>query len=91
MHIYGKTGHKVRQLGQGMSEYLIIVGLVAVCSIGVFGFFGDTIKNQVAAMSRELAGQDSSTEIKRAEKASKNASTKAAKENRLSNFSENNH
>jgi hypothetical protein len=31
---------KIRQAGQGMSEYLIIVALIAVAAIGVVGFIG---------------------------------------------------
>lgn len=43
-------------MGQGMSEYLIIVGLIAVAAIGVVGFMGDTVSSQMAGMAQELAG-----------------------------------
>ena len=51
---------KIRQLGQGMSEYLIIVALIAVAAIGVVGFMGDTVSNQMASMAKEISGKDSS-------------------------------
>lgn len=50
----------VRQLGQGMTEYIIIVALIAIAAIAVYGFFGDTIRGQMGAMTQELSGQDGS-------------------------------
>ncbi len=50
-----------KQLGQGMTEYIIIVALIAIAAIGVFGAFGDVVKNQTAAMAQELAGNDGNT------------------------------
>ncbi len=49
-----------RQKGQSLSEYLLILGLIAVTSIAVGGTLGSTIRSQVAAMTQELAGMDSS-------------------------------
>jgi Flp pilus assembly pilin Flp len=34
---------KARQRGQGMTEYIIIVALIAVAAIAVYQFFGQTI------------------------------------------------
>ncbi|MEX0951973.1 MAG: hypothetical protein WDZ86_06790 [Gammaproteobacteria bacterium] len=48
----------LKQLGQGMTEYIIIVALIAIAAIAAYGFFGDTLRGQVGAMSQELAGQD---------------------------------
>lgn len=48
-----------QQKGQSLSEYLLILGLIAVTSIAVVGTLGSTIRAQVAAMTQELAGQDS--------------------------------
>jgi type IV pilus assembly protein PilA len=48
---------KLRQLGQGMTEYIIIVALIAIAAIAVYGFFGDAIRGQVGAMTQELAGE----------------------------------
>lgn len=55
--------NKLQQLGQGMTEYIIIVALIAIAAIAVYGFFGDTVRNQVSAMTQELAGQDGSAGI----------------------------
>ncbi len=49
---------KFKQLGQGMTEYIIIVALIAVAAIGVYGFFGDTIRGQMGIMTQELAGEE---------------------------------
>jgi len=52
-----------RVLGQGMTEYIIIVALIAISAIAVFSYFGDTARNQVAGMANELAGVDAAAEI----------------------------
>jgi len=51
-----------RHFGQGMTEYIIIVGVIAVAAIGAFGFFGDTVEHQIAGMAAELSGNDGSAE-----------------------------
>lgn len=43
--------------GQGMSEYLIIVGLIAVAGIAVMGLFGGAVRTQLGGMAEELAGE----------------------------------
>ncbi len=48
----------LKQLGQGMTEYIIIVALIAIAAIAAYGFFGDTLRNQVGGMAQELAGGD---------------------------------
>ena len=63
-----------KQAGQGMTEYIIIVALIAVAAIGVYSFFGNTIRNQTAGMAAEMAGQDAKT----AQGLAKDTSTKAA-------------
>ena len=47
------------QRGQGMTEYIIIVALVAVAAISVYNFFGDTVRGQVGDLAAELGGGDS--------------------------------
>lgn len=73
-----KSGSK-NQRGQGMSEYIIIVALIAVGAIGVFTAFGGTIRNQVAGMAQELAGKDGTTNITAAQTEATKATTSAAK------------
>jgi pilus assembly protein Flp/PilA len=43
--------------GQGMSEYLIIVALVAVAAIAVVSLFGNNIRTLFANSTNALAGQ----------------------------------
>lgn len=79
-----------RQRGQGMSEYLIIVALIAVAAIGVVGFFGESISNQIAAMSQEIAGQDGSDEVGIAIDRANSASSTARTDKTLANYAERN-
>lgn len=62
---YMKLNHRIigdrRQRGQGMTEYIIIVALIAIAAIGVFTAFGGTIRAQMSGMSQELAGETSKT------------------------------
>jgi Flp pilus assembly pilin Flp len=46
----------LKQLGQGMTEYIIIVALIAVAAITVYNIFGDTVRGQVGDMAAELGG-----------------------------------
>jgi len=48
-----------RQFGQGMTEYIIIVALIAVAAIGVYQAFGTVIKGQTATAAATLAGGNS--------------------------------
>jgi len=73
-----------RVRGQGLSEYLIIVGLVAVGSITVIGLFGDTVDAQVASVATALTGADSDSTAAAGQAAS--AVTAAAANNNLSTF-----
>ena len=54
----------LKQLGQGMTEYIIIVALIAIAAIAVYSIFGDTVRTQVGNMSKELAGQKGNDKIK---------------------------
>ncbi|MFQ6721137.1 hypothetical protein OMF40_12555, partial [Bordetella pertussis] len=58
---------KQRQLGQGMTEYIIVVALVAVAAIAVYQLFGQVVRSQTAAMARELAGEDGSAQARAAQ------------------------
>lgn len=65
------------QFGQGMTEYIIIVALIAIAAIGTFRYFGNTARQQVAAMSQELSGQDGTQEINAAKHAAGKAKSNA--------------
>ena len=47
--------------GQGMTEYVIIVALIAIAAIGVITLFGDNIRELFGASASALAGQGSTT------------------------------
>jgi pilus assembly protein Flp/PilA len=42
--------------GQGMSEYLIILALVAIATIGAVIFFADNVRDQISNLAMEIAG-----------------------------------
>ncbi|WP_024609570.1 hypothetical protein [Pseudoalteromonas sp. TB64] len=77
-----------KHLGQGLTEYIIIVALIAVSAIGVYSFFGKTIRNQVAALATEIAGNDSGSQIANAKAAAVSASVTANKNYNLGNYNE---
>ncbi|WP_210426282.1 Flp family type IVb pilin [Marinobacter confluentis] len=47
-----------RQAGQGMSEYIIVVALVALAAITVVSMFGGVVQSQFSNMAASLAGED---------------------------------
>jgi pilus assembly protein Flp/PilA len=77
-----------RQLGQGMSEYIIITALVAVAGIGLFAAFGDVLQNQMAGLSREMAGQSATQDVTNAGTSATAARTRAAQAENLSNYNQ---
>lgn len=85
-HFSRETSLKTRQLGQGMSEYIIITALIAVAGIGLFAAFGDTLQHQIAAMSQEMAGKQGGTEITSAGTSATTATTRAAQADSLSTY-----
>jgi len=44
--------------GQGMTEYIIIVALIAIAAIGVVSLFGDNIRALFATSDNALAGNE---------------------------------
>lgn len=52
-----------KQLGQGMTEYIIIVALIAIAAIAAYGFFGDTLRSQVGGMASELSSAKGTASI----------------------------
>ncbi len=81
--------NKHLQRGQGMTEYIIIVGVIAIAAIGAFGYFGDTVEHQIAGMSAELAGGDGSTAQGQAIDSASDASTQADRHNDLATYHDN--
>jgi Flp pilus assembly pilin Flp len=65
--------HHRHQLGQGMTEYIVIVALVAIGAIAVYQFFGQVVRSQTAAMAKELAGEDGAKSLRDAQTAANKA------------------
>lgn len=66
-------GNRKSQRGQGMTEYIIIVALIAVAAIAVYQFFGQTIRSQTSGIAQEVAGKSAKDAIGNAEKAAEKA------------------
>jgi Flp pilus assembly pilin Flp len=62
MNTQSRFNTKKKQFGQGMTEYIIIVALIAVAAITVYNLFGDTVRGQVGDMAAELGGGEASGE-----------------------------
>jgi Flp pilus assembly pilin Flp len=74
------------QRGQGMTEYIIIVALIAVAAIGVYSYFGQTIKSQTSGMAQELAGGKASSEQTKAKDAAKGAADSSKEASNLGTY-----
>lgn len=72
-----------KKRGQGMTEYIIIVALIAIAAIGVITLFGDNIKKLFGGSASALAGNPD-VEVK-----TKQSTGKLENKN-LSNFSKDN-
>ena len=53
------ANRKIR--GQGMTEYIIIVALIAIAAIGVITLFGDNIRALFSTSATALAGSTSAS------------------------------
>ena len=59
MKRFGRYARK--QSGQGMTEYIIIVALIAVAAIAVIVLFGDNIRAQFGRAARAVGGYKAET------------------------------
>jgi Flp pilus assembly pilin Flp len=74
------------QTGQGMTEYIIIVALIAVAAIGVYTAFGKTVRGQMAVTAQALAGKSTSTARSVANEGGTDAQTQAGRDVKLDNY-----
>lgn len=81
---------KNRQFGQGMTEYIVIVALIAVAAIAVYQFFGQTIRSQTAGIAKEVAGQSASTAISAAQTSAGHAATEGTTKKGLDKYTNDN-
>ncbi len=58
-------GFPKRKAGQAMTEYLIIVVLVAMAALVIFGLFGDTIQKKLGGAIDELEGDSTGSDAAR--------------------------
>lgn len=77
-----------RQLGQGMTEYIIIVALIAVAAIGVYKAFGNIVRGQTSVAASTLAGQDSGGARKAVNEGGKTSNNEGKDKKDLTNFEE---
>jgi Flp pilus assembly pilin Flp len=75
-----------RQSGQGMTEYIIVVALVAVAAIGVYSFFGQTLRSQTAGIALELSGQNADAAISEARSSASAAQGAASQRKGLDSY-----
>lgn len=81
---------KNEQRGQGMTEYIVIVALIAVAAIAVYQFFGQTIRSQTAGIAKEVAGQSASTAISNAQTSASSAETEGSTKKGLDKYTNDN-
>ena len=72
--------------GQGMTEYIIIVALIAIAAIAVITIFGQNLRALFAASSNALGGEEANANVSNAGSAGSNA---AAKRKAIANFGTN--
>lgn len=79
-----------KQAGQGMTEYIVIVALIAVAAIAVYQFFGQTIRSQTAGIAKEVSGQSAQTDIQNSQTSANSASEEGTKKKGLNAYTNDN-
>lgn len=69
-----------------MTEYIIIVALIAVAAIGVYAMFGKTVRNQVAGLAGEVAGTGGGAAVTAAGTAASSAATSANTDKKMNSY-----
>ena len=75
-----------RLRGQGMTEYIIIVALIAIAAIGVYTAFGKTLRGQMAVTAQSLAGKSASQARSEANAGGDDAEGQASRDVKLDNY-----
>jgi len=86
MHQLPNYGRSRRQRGQGMTEYIVVVALIAVAAIGIYTLFGQTLRNQTAGLALEMSGQDANAAIAGAQANANTAANNANQRKGLDNY-----
>ena len=71
-----RTGFGKNRMGQGLTEYIIVVALVAVAGIGIVNIFGNQLRNQFHTIVKAMAGSTTGTVQSLADKAGAEANQK---------------
>lgn len=58
--MFTQSTRRRRFAGQGMTEYIIVVALIAVAAIGVYSAFGDVVRGQTSVAAVALSGKNNS-------------------------------
>lgn len=80
------TSYRIRQRGQGMTEYIIITALIAIAAIAAVTYFGGTARAQIGGMARELSGQSATQDINRAGNQGNKAHSEGTKDKTLKSY-----
>lgn len=78
--------HIRRQQGQGMTEYIIVVALIAIAAIGVYTAFGKTVRGQMAVTAQALAGKGAGEARSEVNVAGEEATSQAQRGVQLDNY-----
>ena len=75
-----------KQRGQGMTEYIVIVALIAVAAIAVYQFFGQTIRSQTAGIAQEVSGKSAADATTAAQATADSAKAQGDKKKGLGDY-----
>jgi hypothetical protein len=78
-----------RQSGQGMTEYIILVAVIAIGSITLYTLYGDVLRNQTAAASVALSDESGDSQMSSARNTALAAGMEAGVGKEMQNFAEN--
>ncbi len=85
-----KYTQKNNQIGQGMTEYIVIVAMIAIAAIAVYQFFGQTVRSQTAGIAQELSGKSAGTAISDSQASADNAQTEGTTKKGLNAYQNDN-
>jgi len=71
-----RAGFLGNRKGQGLTEYIIVVALVAIAAIGVVNLFGNQLRHQFATIVKAMAGSSTAKVESLGDRAEKEANIK---------------
>ena len=76
---FSKKSVLSNEKGQSMTEYIIIVAIIAVAAIAIMTFFGDAIKARFSYVVAVITGESTSASEAKMQDAAKGAEQEAGK------------